>query len=376
MRASKRQDSRIGLFDGLDEAVVENFMQDLKRLKLKKGETIPLQIEGGEALYLVTSGSLEIIPKDAAKPGREPAQLIRAGEFCGELSLLSESAEETAAQAVEPAELLEIPLERFNRLSFSQPLVMLNVIRALFARLGGDDQKFTQLLVNMMQRNRLTTMGLTAGKITHDLITPLTVITLNAQLLETMYPDVADISQSIMQQARLMDEMIREVVDFVKGTPSEIVPGKVDMNSFLEELKETYGASLKGRNITLKIENHCHEPVYFDEERIRRVIINLLRNSSEALDGSGEISIVASLAANWLQISVIDDGPGIPESLSPQLFQPFFTFSKPNGTGLGLPICQKLVQEHHGRIEYSAGKPRGSRFDIRLPQNIDLEISR
>ncbi len=144
------------------------------------------------------------------------------------------------------------------------------------------------------------------------------------------------------------------------------------MNNFLQDLKETYGASLRGRNIALKLDNRCTDPVYFDEERIRRVITNLLRNSSEAMEDAGEIKIVASLASNWLQISVIDNGPGINASVTPQLFKPFFTYNKPNGTGLGLPICQKLVQEHNGRMEYTPVEPHGARFDIRLPQNLNF----
>ncbi|MDD4223363.1 MAG: ATP-binding protein [Candidatus Cloacimonetes bacterium] len=375
MSAKKNQDQRIGLFDGLDQAVVNNFTKGLTRLKLRQGEAVQITGEGRQSLYLVNKGSLELSAEPAG--GRdELAATVKAGEFCGEFSLLSDTAAGAFATALEDSELLEIPRDLFTQFSFSHPGVLLNVIRALSTRLRGTDNVFSDLMGDMIQRNRLTAIGMTAGKIIHDLKTPLTVISLTAQLLESLYPDAAEFTQSIIQQTKLVDELVREVLDYVKGTPSAIIPRQVDMNAFLQDLRETYGASLSGRNIALKIENRCAEPAYFDVERIRRVIINLLRNSSEAIEESGEISIVASLASNWLQISVIDNGPGIPESAAAQLFKPFFTYNKANGTGLGLPICQKLVQEHNGRIEFSPVQPHGSRFDIRLPQNLEQELSR
>ena len=285
---------------------------------------------------------------------------------------MSDSSGHATATALEPTELLELPREQFTQLSFSHPGVLLNVIRVLSTRQGDTNLKFSDLMGAMIQRNRLTAIGMTASKIIHDIKTPLTVISLTAQLLESLFPDASEFTQSIVQQTRLVDELAHEVLDYVKGTTNAIIPRKVEMSAFLADLKETYGAALRGRNITLKIDNRCKDPVYFDEERIRRVIINLLRNSSEAIEDKGEISVVALMSANWLQISVTDNGPGIPDSMANQLFKPFFTYNKLNGTGLGLPICQKLVHEHNGRLEYSPEKPHGSRFDIRLPQNLDL----
>jgi len=376
MSANLDINQRIGLFDSLEQDVVENFTQELTRLKLKKGEILTLDYKESQSLFLIEKGSLEISCKKKKGEKGELTLIVGPGEFCGEFALLSNAPADATATALEASELLEIPYDKFNKLSFSQPAVLINVIRALSAKLRDTNLKFSDLIDDMIQRNRLTAIGMTASKIIHDIKTPLTVISLTAQLMESLYPDSSEFTQSIVQQTKLVDQLVREVLDYVEGTPHAIIPRKVDMNSFLMDLKDTYGASLRGRNISLNIDNQCFDPVYFDEERIRRVITNLLRNSSEAMNEDGEISIVTSLAANWLQISVIDNGPGIPESIVPQLFKPFFTYNKPNGTGLGLPICQKMVQEHNGRMDYVPVEPHGSRFDIRLPQNIPLEIAR
>ncbi len=116
------------------------------------------------------------------------------------------------------------------------------------------------------------------------------------------------------------------------------------------------------------IDNKVDELVFFDEGKIRRVILNIVKNSSEAITDQGTITLSARCSAGWLQISVIDDGPGVPEHLQEELFKPFVSEGKPHGTGLGLAICKKLVSEHKGRLEYIPQSPHGARFDIRLPQ--------
>ena len=73
--------------------------------------------------------------------------------------------------------------------------------------------------------------------------------------------------------------------------------------------------------------------------------------------------------SGWLQISIIDSGPGVPQKIRDDLFQPFVSDGKTHGTGLGLAICKKLVQEHRGRLEYIPVEPHGSRFDIMIPQS-------
>ncbi len=377
MSAKQKQVLRTGLFDGLDQTIVSSLTHELGQQKLQQGDVLNIENIRDQPLYVITKGSVALARKDGSGQDLDEAPVIvTVGEFFGELALVSDSSGHATATALEPTELLELPREQFTQLSFSHPGVLLNVIRVLSTRLGDTNLKFSALMGDMIQRNRLTAIGMTASKIIHDIKTPLTVISLTAQLVESLFPDASEFTQSIVQQTKLVDELVHEVLDYVKGTPNAIIPRKVDMNAFLAELKDTYGASLRGRNITLKIDNRCNDPVYFDEERIRRVIINLLRNSSEAMEDEGEISIVASMSANWLQISVTDSGPGIPDSVVNQLFKPFFTYNKLNGTGLGLPICQKLAQEHNGRLEFTPVKPHGSRFDIRLPQNIPLDISR
>ncbi|MGC9362013.1 MAG: cyclic nucleotide-binding domain-containing protein [Candidatus Syntrophosphaera sp.] len=371
MSTKKEKKDKIGLFTGLEKEKVRDFTQNLKTVKYKKGDSIMLENESGSCLYIIKKGRVEV--NKALESAETPfAQLsvMEEGDFFGEMSLLNDTPRSAKIIALENVELLEIPKDDFINLSLSQPAVMFNLIRILSSRLRVTNERFTELMNEMISKNRLMAIGMTASKIIHDIKTPLTVIVLTAQLIESLFPDSAEFTESIIKQTKLVDELVRETLDYVKGTPNDLLIRKVDMAQFLKDLKDTYGASLKGRDITLTIENNCTDHAYFDEERMRRVLMNLLRNSSEALEENGEIIISAKIASSWLQISVADNGPGVPESIVPNLFKPFLTYNKPNGTGLGLPICQKLVQEHSGRMDFYHVKPHGARFDIRIPQNL------
>ncbi|MCB5224031.1 MAG: ATP-binding protein [Candidatus Cloacimonadaceae bacterium] len=355
-----------GLFQGLDKLVVESFISDLNTLALRKGGVKNIDYATEEKIYYIANGSVTLTPDPGSEP--EAPHTVQAGEFFGESILRNISTGSASVKALEKTELIEIPRDKFIQFSFSHPLALINVIRILQGKPQEGNHEFSDLMGDMIQNSRLSAIGMTASKIIHDIKTPLTVISLTAQLVESLFPDSSEFAKSIVQQTKLIDALVRELMDYVKGSPNEIIPRQVDMHSFLHDIAEAYGASLKGRNISLKLENRCDQTVYFDVERVRRVLMNLLRNSSEAIEDSGEIHICASLSSNWLQIRITDNGPGIPESIADQLFSPFFTYNKSNGTGLGLPICQKLIKEHGGRIEYSPIEPHGARFDIRIPQ--------
>ena len=363
----------IGLFDGIDDIIVNDIKHQLRTVKFKKGDKILREKEEGSCLYVILKGKIEIEKEvEHSEPPIAPLTVMEEGEFFGEMSLLNEEPRSANAIALEDTELLEIPEEEFQRLCFSYPNIMLNLVRALSERLRLTNERFAGALSEMIQKNRLTAIGKATSKIIHDIKSPLTIISLNAQLIETLFPEAEELTQGIIKQAKLIDELLQETLDYIKGNPNHLIIQKVDMVKFLKDIEDTYGPSLKSRNIELVIENKCNEPVYFDEERIRRTIINLIRNSSEAISTKGTIKIIANLSSNWLQISVIDDGPGVPPAIVDDLFKPFISYNKPTGTGLGLSICQKLVQEHKGRIEYTPVQPHGARFDIRLPQQHNL----
>jgi len=361
----------IGIFHGLSEEVVSSFAKDLERMHFVKGEAIISEHSWGDNLFFICRGKVEI-NKGLNNTETPFAQLsiLEPGEFFGEMGLIDDEPRSASVVAIEDTELLLISREAFTQIAFSHPVVMFNLMRTLSGRLRDTNERFVELMDQMISKNRLMAIGMAASKIIHDIKTPLTVIVLTAQLMENIFPGSTEFTDSIVKQTKMIDSLVREVLDFAKGTEIEPLIQKVDLDAYFKDLKDTYGTSLKGRDVEFVIDNKVTELVHFDGGKIRRVLLNLLKNSSEALTDKGEIRIVASLSAGWLQISLIDDGPGIPDEIRGDLFKPFVSFGKSHGTGLGLAICKKIVQEHKGRLEYIPVQPHGSRFDIRIPQTM------
>ncbi|PKN76014.1 MAG: histidine kinase [Candidatus Cloacimonetes bacterium HGW-Cloacimonetes-2] len=359
----------VGLFYGLSEAEVDKYTKDLIRIKIPKGEPIILEHTHGDSLFYICKGKVEI-NKGLSSPETPFAQLsiLEPGDSFGEMSIINDAPRSASVVALEDVELLVIPREVFLDISFDYPMVMFNLIRTISGRLRSTNDKFVDLMNQMISKNRLEAIGMAASKIIHDLKTPLTVIVLTAQLLENIYPNSSEFTDSIIKQTKIVDQLVREILDFAKGNEGEPLIQKIDLDEFFKDIKSTYGTSMQGRNIDFVIENNVRDYVHFDETKIKRVILNLLKNSTEAMGDSGEIKITTNFSSNWLQISLIDNGPGISDKIKDNLFKPFVSDGKPNGTGLGLAICKKLVQEHKGRLEYIPVKPHGSRFDIRIPQ--------
>ena len=366
----KVQKVNLGIFSGLSEDVVKELTKDLERIEINKGEAIITEHSLGENLFYICKGKVEI-DKGLTNPETHFAQLstLEAGDFFGEMGIIDDCPRSASVVALEDVELIVIPRTVFNEMLFAYPVIMLNLTRVISSRLRNTNERFVELMEEMLEKNRLMAIGLAASKIIHDIKTPLTVIVLTAQLLENIFPESGEFTENIVKQTKLIDQLVHEILDFARGTESPPLIQKVNLDAFLGEISELYAASFKERKINLVVENKVWDYVYFDEGKIRRVLINLIKNALEAISGEGEIKIISSVSAGWLQISVIDNGPGISQKVKDELFQPFVTDGKAQGTGLGLAICKKLVQEHNGRLEYIPVEPQGSRFDIRIPQS-------
>jgi len=360
-----------GIFDGLKDDVVEEFTHDLEHLKFAQGKAIITEHDWGSTLFYICKGKVEINKglNNAETPFAQ-LSILMPGEVFGEMGIIDEGPRSASVVALEDVDLLVIPRDSFMNLTFTYPVVMFNLMRTITGRLRDTNDRFVDLMNQMISKNRLMAIGMAASKIIHDIKTPLTVIVLTAQLIENIYPGSTEFTDSIVKQTKLIDQLVREVLDFAKGTETPPLIQKVDLDVFLHEVADVYTSALKGRNISFIVENKVTAPVHFDEGKIRRVLINLIKNASEAMASDGEIKVMASISSGWLQISVCDNGPGISPKIRDELFQPFVSEGKAHGTGLGLAICKKLVQEHRGRLEYIPLEPRGSRFDIRIPQNM------
>jgi len=219
---------------------------------------------------------------------------------------------------------------------------------------------------------RSAAWGEVARRLAHEIKNPLTPIQLSAERLQfklagKLANGDADMlargTQTIINQVRAMKRMVDDFRDYSRLPAPAVAP--LDLNELVREVLGLYESS------SAVIEPSLAEdlpPVLGDATQLRQVIHNLLRNSEDALEGVGDahIRIATAPAGRFARLLISDNGAGFPVELLSRIFEPYVT-TKARGTGLGLPIVKKIVEEHMGIIEIGNAPAGGARIDIRLP---------
>lgn len=232
---------------------------------------------------------------------------------------------------------------------------------------------------------RLGLMGELAAGIAHEINQPLTAIATFTdgvrRLLERRDEEDEDVLYAIGQigdQARRAGKVITRMRALVQDKQADHV--RVDLNALIEEVIPLVSLEARELGVPIKLEFADElAPVRVDPIQIQQVVLNLIRNSLDALatasQAQGGIRIrTRALADGTVEAEVADRGVGIPEELKGKIFSPFFT-SKPTGMGMGLSICQTILRSHQGRLWYRERRGGGSRFGFTLPAEIDEEDS-
>jgi signal transduction histidine kinase len=216
---------------------------------------------------------------------------------------------------------------------------------------------------------RLTAIGRLLSQVIHDFKTPMTVISGYVQLMQDQ-DERAQRTESVEQILRQFDaltSMQREVLEFARGERSLFVR-RVFLKKFFAEVRANLQHELDSKPIELVMDVDAKVVARFDEARVARAVHNLARNAIEAMqDHGGRLTLSGRMAGEELVIGVEDTGSGIPKEIEGRLFQSFVTAGKKGGTGLGLAIVKKIVDEHRGNVRVETS-PRGTRFELRLPQ--------
>jgi two-component system sensor kinase FixL len=229
----------------------------------------------------------------------------------------------------------------------------------------------------MMHVSRLATMGEMAAGISHELNQPLTAIATTAQactrIMAMSSPDFDEVRDALgrmASQALRAGEIIRRLRNLVRRHESALEPA--DINAVINELGALTMADARANNVQTRVELTAHLPnVMIDRIQIQQVLLNLLRNSIDALQskttGIKELTVRSSMPRPGIvEVSVSDTGPGVAAEMLDHLFTPFAT-TKSDGTGLGLAISRSIVEAHHGTIAYRSLEPAGACFSLTLP---------
>lgn len=230
--------------------------------------------------------------------------------------------------------------------------------------------------------SRVNAMGELASGIAHELTQPLTAVLSRSQaalrLAGAEKPDLGMITQALdvnVREAKRAGEMLKRMRDYASNKAPEPKPSA--LNGIVSEIVALTAADLERRGVRLELDLAAEAPeAVVDPIELEQVLHNLIRNAADALEAAGilgaRISIATKVVGAEAKIEVADNGPGIPADVLPKLFVPFFT-TKADGMGLGLSLCQTLVERVDGRIEAGNTAGGGARFVITLPRARNAE---
>lgn len=200
----------------------------------------------------------------------------------------------------------------------------------------------------------------------HEIKNSITLIGSSLQLLEKKYPEVQEFDywKESMQEIHFLKKIVTELS--ASRVNDSIQFTKISVSDFLSEITSSI-RSLSWENFFCKVSiDDSLSDIEIDPLRLRQAIINLLKNSYEAMNHSGTVLLNASLEESSVRFDIIDYGGGIPADYEDHIFEPLVT-SKQDGSGLGLSITKKIIEAHNGKISYVSRPGDGCTFTIRLP---------
>ncbi|MBI3562420.1 MAG: HAMP domain-containing protein [Gammaproteobacteria bacterium] len=246
-------------------------------------------------------------------------------------------------------------------------------------KLGGFVIVFDDI-TNLIQAQRNAAWGEVARRLAHEIKNPLTPIQLSAERLRHKYLNKMDAvdrevldraTHTIVQQVETLKEMIKAFSDYARMPHLQLQP--LNINTLIREVLELYRHDPQHCQIQLHLDPST-PLIEADDGRLRQLIHNLVKNALEAMVAQPQAQLSISTlclekeACRFIELRVRDNGPGIPDDLVGQIFEPYIT-TKPKGTGLGLAIVKKIVEEHGGMIWAENTEGGGACMIIRLPVN-------
>ena len=242
--------------------------------------------------------------------------------------------------------------------------------RTLELEQTNDQLQKTQLA--LIRTEKIAAVGQIAAGVTHEIKNPLNSLSINAQVLMKELADKFGMESNSYESASLIkyeinriNNILEEFIKFAKFPKPQFFVNNI--NQVIQEVCDliSSGARELGVNIHLILQDNINE-FKFDARQLKEVLINLLQNAIKAMPEGGELKINSRMMEENIILQITDTGEGISEKNIEKVFNPFFS-TRAGGMGLGLPIVQKIIESHNGKISCSSTVGTGTTFEILLP---------
>ena len=237
-------------------------------------------------------------------------------------------------------------------------------------------EDITQLkkIQKQVQRNdRLASVGQLATGIAHEIRNPLAIIKMIDQTMKIELKD----NKEAVEELEIIDEeverankVIKSLMEFGKQNKSE--KKYCSLNTVMEEVLTIVNKYLTQHGVSVEFKKSELPYTNLDKDELKQAFINIIFNAVDAMKAGGELVITTDIDQNkWIKVSFKDNGAGIDEKDLEQIFNPFFT-TKDEGTGLGLPIVHKIIEEHGGIINVNSKSGEGTTFEVSFPMKQEV----
>lgn len=330
------------------------------------GQEIFREGDPGDGLYVVKSGLVEISGHVGNEIRQTYSQIIPGGVF-GEMAVIEDLPRSAFATAAQTTTVYFLRRDEMAVLIEHSPRLAAALLQLVSRRLREFDQHHLREVVDA---ERLAAVGRFSRSIIHDLKNPLSIIGLTADMFgkaDATPQTRASAQTRIQKQIERINDLIADILEFTQGKPSAN-RAPVNFATFIEQIATELRPELELRSIRLEFAGAAPTgAVNADARRLRRVFLNLAHNAMEVMPEEGTLTFRFRQEASEIVTEIADSGPGIAAEMLNRLFQPFATHGKAHGSGLGLSICKKIVEDHGGRI-WAANDPQGGAvFSFTLP---------
>jgi signal transduction histidine kinase len=229
-----------------------------------------------------------------------------------------------------------------------------------------------QMQQQLMQSERLATVGKMAAWVAHEINNPLAIIKTSVRIIQNQSQEDSKTIRrlhSIDEEVNRIAHILRELLDCSPASLTQATQEVVDVNALIHSLEPLLAPTLQSEQISLRVVLEPDLPqVSMASERLQQVLLHILRNAAEAMAAGGDLIIQTTRQGDRIQVRITDTGGGIlPEHLG-QVFAPFFTTKgHKGGKGLGLAISYGLVASANGQIDVESAVGKGSTFRVSLP---------
>jgi two-component system sensor kinase FixL len=221
----------------------------------------------------------------------------------------------------------------------------------------------------LQEKERLATLGTTAAVFAHEIGNPLNGISTSLQIVKSILetaekidPVLEETLDIAFQEVQRLATLLSDYRTFAR--PQRLNLRSADVTQIIQEVLSAQLPRYRATKIALQTELEKVPAILVDPEKIKQVILNLCKNAVEAMPDGGSLTVKATASEGAVMLEVTDTGEGIAHGID--VFQLFRT-TKPEGTGLGLPIVQQIISDHKGTIKYRSEIGKGTTFTVVLP---------